>query len=87
MHRILIPLTATLLAIAPAALANHHEAGEKGAEHRSDKAADKSNAQWSDDAQKGQERAEDVHPDTKAKADAAAKARDDAAAKAKAKAK
>ena len=81
-------IAAALLAFAPAAaLADHHEPGEHGAEHHSDKAAERSNAQWSEDAKKGQERADEVRQDAKAKADAEAKAKQDAAAKAKAKGK
>ena len=35
-----------VLALPALSLADHHKAGGKAAEHRSDKAAEKSNAQW-----------------------------------------
>jgi hypothetical protein len=46
------------------AYADHHEAGGKSAEKRSEKAAEKSNAQWSDDAVKGADRATEQKPAT-----------------------
>ena len=87
MSRILSWITLTLLALSPAtALADHHEpdenkAGGNAAEHRNDKANAHSNAQWSDGAMKGQERANDVNEEAKEKADAAERARNKAATK------
>ncbi len=53
-----------------AALADHHEAGEKA---KADANAN-SNAQWSEDAKKGQERAAEVKAGAKVETDAKAKA-------------
>jgi hypothetical protein len=38
-----------VLALPALSLADHHEAGGEAAEHRSDRAAEKSNAQWDPD--------------------------------------
>ena len=38
-----------VLALPALSLADHHKAGGEAAEHRSDKAAEKSNAQWDED--------------------------------------
>ncbi len=49
-----VALTLFVFASGPAvAFADHHEPGAKAAEKRSEKGAEKSNAQWSDDAVKG----------------------------------
>jgi hypothetical protein len=47
----LIAICAALavLALPAASFADHHKAGGEAAEHRSDKAAEKSNAQWDED--------------------------------------
>jgi hypothetical protein len=60
MHRTLVPVAIALLALAatPALADSHEGSGGKASEHRSDKAAEKSNAQWSEGATKGEERAE-----------------------------
>ena len=46
---IAILIAFAVLAFPTLSLADHHEAGEEAAEHRSDKAAEKSNAQWDED--------------------------------------
>jgi len=46
---IAISIALLLWALPALALADHHEAGGVAEEHRSDKAAEKSNAQWDED--------------------------------------
>jgi hypothetical protein len=54
-----VALMAGLL-IPAVALAEHHEEKSEAVEQRSGQANDRSNAQWQDDATRGQERAEEV---------------------------
>lgn len=52
-----------VLAFPTLSLADHHEAGEAAAEHRSDKAAEKSNAQWEEDNEGRPEKQNSDHDD------------------------
>jgi len=74
-NRVYVVVVALTLALAPwTGLAQHKDSGAAGRarEHRSESAKKNSNAQWSDDATRGQERAEErrnpaagekTHPD------------------------